>query len=166
VHINNITTNRSLVSTSNDFTTCDLYIESLKESPAAAREYVAKERTPTLDKPDPANLLCIELDTQSKQFKLIMQQNSALQAATTKVNGGSGGGGGGGRGGGSGGGSRSGGSGGSLLKLQQIGCPQDVQSLHTPSKQGQDSYLVQAPQIGVTGTGGPQYLRYQRLNTS
>jgi hypothetical protein len=64
-HINNIPTNCSLVFTSSDFTTRDLYIESLKESLAAAQEYVAKERTPTPDKPDPANLLLrIELDAQ------------------------------------------------------------------------------------------------------
>jgi hypothetical protein len=41
-HINDIPTNLSLVSTSSDFTTHDLCIESLKESLAAAREYVAK----------------------------------------------------------------------------------------------------------------------------
>ncbi len=61
-HINDIPTNCSLVSTSSDFTTRDLYIESLKESLAAAREYVAKECAPTPDKPDQANLLRIELD--------------------------------------------------------------------------------------------------------
>jgi hypothetical protein len=46
-HINDIPTNCSLVFTSSDFTTRDLYIESLKESLTAAREYVAKERAPT-----------------------------------------------------------------------------------------------------------------------
>jgi hypothetical protein len=40
-HINNIPTNCSLVSTSSDFTTRNLYIKSHKESLAAAREYVA-----------------------------------------------------------------------------------------------------------------------------
>jgi hypothetical protein len=63
-HINDIPTNCSLVSTSSDFTTCNIYIESLKESLAAAQEYVAKERSPTLDKPDPVDLLHTELDTQ------------------------------------------------------------------------------------------------------
>jgi hypothetical protein len=48
-HINNIPTDCSLVSTSSDFTTRNLYIESLKESLAAAWEYVAKERAPTPD---------------------------------------------------------------------------------------------------------------------
>jgi hypothetical protein len=102
----------SLVSTSSDFTTRNLYIESLEESLAAVREYVTKERAPTLDKPDPANLPCIELDTQQKQFELIMQQNSTLLAAMAKGNGG-GGSSGGGSSGGSGGGSGHGGSGGS-----------------------------------------------------
>jgi hypothetical protein len=95
-HINDIPTNCSLVSTFSDFTTCNLYIESLKESIAAAREYVAKECTPTPDKLDPANLLHTELDALQKQFKLIMQKNSALLAAMTKGYGSGGGGGGGG----------------------------------------------------------------------
>ena len=80
VHINDIPTNLSLVSTSSDFTTRDLYIGSLKELLAAAWEYVAKERAPTPDKPDPVDLLCTELDAQRKQFDLIMKQNSALLA--------------------------------------------------------------------------------------
>ncbi len=91
-HINDIPTDRSLVSTSSDVTTHNLYIESLEESLAAAWEYVVKERAPTPDKPDPENLLRIELDGQQKQFELIMQQNSALLAAMTKGNGGGGGG--------------------------------------------------------------------------
>ncbi len=107
-HINDIPTNNSLVSTSSDFITHNLYIESLEESLAAAREYTAKERTPTLDKPDPADLLCTELNAQCKQFDLIMKENSALLVAMAKGNGGGGGsgsnGGGGGGGGGSGGG--------------------------------------------------------------
>jgi hypothetical protein len=62
--INNIPTNCSIVSTTSDITTRDLYIKSLVESLAVAREYVAKERTPTPVKPDPAALLHMELDTQ------------------------------------------------------------------------------------------------------
>ncbi len=77
-HIKDIPTNCSLISTSSDFTTHNLYIESLKESLAAARQNVAKECAPTLDKPDPADLLHTELDAQRKQFDLIMKQNSAL----------------------------------------------------------------------------------------
>ncbi len=118
-HINNIPTNCSLVSTSSDFTTCNLYIESLEESLVAA-QYIAKECAPTLDKPDPADLLCTELDAQRKQFNLIIKQNSALLGAMAKGNSGgdcssgsgSGGGGGGRGGGGSGGGGGGGGSGG------------------------------------------------------
>jgi uncharacterized membrane protein YgcG len=110
-HINDIPTNCSLVSTSSDITTHELYIESLEESLRAAREYVAKERTPTPDKLDPAALLCTELDAQCKQFNLIMKQNSIPLAAMAKGNGG-GGGGGGGSGGGSGGSGGGGGSGG------------------------------------------------------
>jgi hypothetical protein len=41
-HINDTPTNHSLVSTSSDITTCDLYIESIEESLVAVREYVAK----------------------------------------------------------------------------------------------------------------------------
>jgi hypothetical protein len=89
-HINNIPTNCSLVSNSSVFTTHDLYIESLKELLAAAWENVAKKCTPTLDKPDPADLLQRELDAQRKQFDLIMKQNSALLAAMAKGNGGGG----------------------------------------------------------------------------
>jgi hypothetical protein len=65
-HINNIASNCSLVSTSSDFTTRDLYIKSLEESLAAPREYVAKEGALTPDKPDPADLLCNELVAQCK----------------------------------------------------------------------------------------------------
>jgi hypothetical protein len=93
VHINIIPTNCSVVSTSSDITTCNLHIESLKESLAAAWECVANERTPTLDKPDPAALLCTKLDAQCKQFDLITKQNSALLVAMAKGNGGGGGGG-------------------------------------------------------------------------
>jgi hypothetical protein len=74
VHINNIPTNGSLVSTSSDFITHNIYIETLEESLAAAGKYVAKECAPTPDKPDPADLLHMELDAQQhKQFDLIMK---------------------------------------------------------------------------------------------
>jgi hypothetical protein len=80
VHINNIPTNHSLVSTSSDFTNHNLYIKSLEELLAAAWEYVAKEYAPTPDKQDPVDLLRTELEAQCKQFDLIMKQNSALLA--------------------------------------------------------------------------------------
>jgi hypothetical protein len=101
-HFNDIPTNHSLVSTSSGFTTCNLYIKSLKESLAAAWDYVAKVRAPTLDKPDPSDLLRKKLGAQSKQFDLIMKQTLALLAAKAKGNGSGGGGDGGGGGGGSG----------------------------------------------------------------
>jgi hypothetical protein len=91
-HINDIPTNRSLVSTSSDFTTHNLYIESLKELLAAVQEYVAKERVLTRDKPDPADLLRTELEAQCKQFDLIMKQNSALLAVMAEGTGGGSGG--------------------------------------------------------------------------
>jgi hypothetical protein len=47
-HINNIPANHSIVSTSSDIATPNLYIKSLEESIVAAQEYVAKERTPYL----------------------------------------------------------------------------------------------------------------------
>jgi hypothetical protein len=68
VHINNIPTNHIVISTSSDITTRNLYIESLEESLVVARKYVAKERTLTMDKPDPAALMHMELDAQCKQF--------------------------------------------------------------------------------------------------
>jgi hypothetical protein len=90
VHTNNIPAGCSLVSISSDITTHDIYVKSLNESLATAREYVAKERTPTPDKPDPAALPLTELDAQCKQFFLIMKQNSALLATMAKGNGGGG----------------------------------------------------------------------------
>jgi hypothetical protein len=98
-HIKDIPTNCNLVSTFSDFTTRNLYIESLKESLAAAQEYVAKEHTPTPDNLDPADLLHMKPNAQRKLFDLIMKQNSALLAAVAKGNGGGGGGGSGGGGG-------------------------------------------------------------------
>jgi hypothetical protein len=117
-HINDNPTNRSLVSTSSDFTTRNLYIESLKASLAAEWEYVAKECAPTPDKLDPADLLHMELDAQCKQFDFIMKRNSTLLAAMAKGNGGSGGcsGGRGGGSSGSGGGGGGGGSGGNRCR--------------------------------------------------
>jgi hypothetical protein len=98
----NIPTNCSLVFTSSDITTPNLYIKSLEESLVAVREYVAKDPTPTPDKLDPAAILHMELDAQRKQFDLIMKQNFASLAAMAKGNGGGGSRGGGGEGGGGG----------------------------------------------------------------
>ena len=84
----------------------NLYIESLEESLAAARKYVAKEQAPAAVT-DPTAPLCAELEAQRKQFDLIMKQNANLLTAMAK-NGVSGGGGGGGGSGGSRGGGRNG----------------------------------------------------------
>ncbi len=119
VHINDIPSNHSLVSTANDFTTPKLYIESLKEPFVAAWEYVAKECAPTLDKPDPADPLRTGLDTHRKQFHLIMKQISALLAVMAKGIGGGGGGSGGGSGGSGGNGGGGSGGGGSNRRRDQ-----------------------------------------------
>jgi hypothetical protein len=95
--------NCTVASTTSDITTRDLYIESLKESLAAARAYVAKEQAPAMVT-DPTALLRAELEAQHKQFNLIMKQNTDLIRAMAKssVSGG-GGSSNGGRGGGRGG---------------------------------------------------------------
>ncbi len=49
-HINDIPSDRSLETTSSNFTTFNLYIEGLKESLVAVQEYVANERALTPDK--------------------------------------------------------------------------------------------------------------------
>ena len=105
--------NRTVASTTSNITMRDFYIKSLKESLAAAREYVAKEQAPAAVT-DPTTPLCTELKAQcNKQFDLIMKQNADLLTAMAK-NGIIGGGGGGGSGGcnGSGGGGGGGCSGG------------------------------------------------------
>jgi hypothetical protein len=76
----------SIITTESNLTR-DLYIESLEESLAAAREYVAKD-TAARAVPPPADdqltLLHNNLDAQHKQFKLVMEQNSKLLAALSK----------------------------------------------------------------------------------
>jgi hypothetical protein len=96
----------TIASTTSNITTRDLYIESLKESLAAAREYVAKEQA-LAAVTDPTAPLRAELEAQSKQFDCIMKQNADLLMAMAKndISGGNGGGGGGnGKGDGCGGG--------------------------------------------------------------
>ena len=78
----------------------NLYIESIKESLAAARKYVPKEQAPAAVT-EPTAPLCTELEAQRKQFNLIMKQNADLLTAMAK-SGISGGGGGDGSGGDSG----------------------------------------------------------------
>jgi hypothetical protein len=63
-NIYDVPSNQSMASTApNEITTRDLYIESLEELLAAAREYVTKvPNTPIA--PDPLAMLCTELDAQ------------------------------------------------------------------------------------------------------
>jgi hypothetical protein len=62
---------------SGDFTSRGLYIESLKESLALARDYVtnaprmASAPTPVVD---PMATLCLDVEAQCKQFKLLLKQ--------------------------------------------------------------------------------------------
>ena len=83
----------------------NLYIESIKESLAAARKYVAKEQAPAAVT-EPTAPLCTELEAQRKQFNLIMKQNADLLTALAKSGVSGGGGGDGGKGSGRGGGGR------------------------------------------------------------
>jgi hypothetical protein len=72
-----------------DCTTRDLYIESLKESLALARDYVtnvptpAPASTPTVD---PLATLRLELDAQRKQFELLLKQNLDLVTTFAQTN--------------------------------------------------------------------------------
>jgi hypothetical protein len=81
--------------------THDLYIESLEESLAEAREQYASDattRTPVLLAFNPLTLLQTELAEQRKQVSDVMAQNAKLIATLSKGGGGDGGGGGKGKG--------------------------------------------------------------------
>jgi hypothetical protein len=104
-HVCNHSSTRSVTTanTKSDFT-CDLYIESLEESLAAAQEYCALDattRTPVPPAFDPLTHLQTKLAEQHKQVSevIVMAQNASLMAALSK-------GGGGGNSGSSGGGGR------------------------------------------------------------
>jgi hypothetical protein len=103
-NIYDLLSNPTMASTApSKITTHDLYIESLEELLAAAREYVTMvPNTPIA--PDPMAILRTELDAQRKQFELIMKQNSDLLTNMAQNDGGGGGGGGGGDNKGGGGG--------------------------------------------------------------
>jgi hypothetical protein len=70
-------------------TTHDLYIKSLKESLALAHDYVTNAPTPApASTPivDPLATLRLELDTQRKQFELLLKQNLDLVTAFAQMN--------------------------------------------------------------------------------
>jgi hypothetical protein len=70
-------------------TTRDLYTESLKESLALAHDYMINTPTPApASTPiiDPLVNLCLELDAQRKQFKLLLKQNLDLVTAFAQTN--------------------------------------------------------------------------------
>ncbi len=72
-----------------DCTTRDLYIESLEESLALARDYKTNAPTPApASTPivDPLATLSLELDAQRKQFELLLKQNLDLATAFPQTN--------------------------------------------------------------------------------
>ena len=83
-----VPSDRTIASTnsSGDNTSRDLYIESLEESLAIAREYVAK--TPGASNtatPTDFERMTAEMDAQRKQFETLMKQNSDLVTALAKT---------------------------------------------------------------------------------
>ena len=69
-----------------DTITRDLYIESLEESLAIARDYVAKPHAaPAPNINDPFASLRADMDAQRKQFDALLQQNADLVAAIAKT---------------------------------------------------------------------------------
>ncbi len=87
----NVPSNCTFVtSKSNDnFTPRDLYIESLEESLALARDYMTNAPT-TAPAPtpvvNPLITLRLDMEAQRKQFELLIKQNSDLVATFAKVN--------------------------------------------------------------------------------
>ena len=83
-----VPSDRTIASTnsSGDNTSRDLYIESLEESLAIAREYVAKTPgTNNTATPTDFERMTAEMDAQRKQFETLMKQNSDLVAALAKA---------------------------------------------------------------------------------
>jgi hypothetical protein len=102
-HVQENSLGHSVITTESN-STWDLYVESMEESLVAACKYVAKD-TAAHAAPPPANeqltLFRNNLDSQRKQFELVMEQNSKLLVALSKsARGGAGCSGGGGSGGG------------------------------------------------------------------
>ncbi len=78
-----------VISKSNsNFTSHDLYIESLKESLALACNYMTNAPTTTPAPTPVVNLMTtlhLDMDTQHKQFELLLKQNLDLVAAYAKA---------------------------------------------------------------------------------
>jgi hypothetical protein len=71
-----------------DFTSRDLYIESLEESLALARDYMTnafKTAPASTLVVNPMTTLRLDMDAQCKQFELLLKQNSDLVAAFAKA---------------------------------------------------------------------------------
>jgi hypothetical protein len=87
----NVPSNRTFVTSKSngDFTARDLYIESLEELLALARDYMtnaptmAPASTPVTN---PLTTLRLEMDAQLKQFKLLIKLNLDLVTAFVKAN--------------------------------------------------------------------------------
>jgi hypothetical protein len=86
----NVPSNCTIATTksSGDFTSHDLYIESLEKSLALAHNYVintptmAPALTPVID---PMTTLRLNMEAQCKQFKLLLKQNLDLVTAFAKA---------------------------------------------------------------------------------
>ncbi len=88
--MHNVPSDRTMAMTksSGDFTSHDLYIQSLEESLALARDYVTNVPTTTpapAPVVDPMATLHLKMEAQSKQFDLLLKQNLDRVAAFTKA---------------------------------------------------------------------------------
>ena len=85
----NLPSNRTITTSTNsgDTASRDLYIESLEESLAIAREYVAKAPgTISTAIPTEFERMKVEMEAQRKQFEALMKQNSDLVTALANTN--------------------------------------------------------------------------------
>jgi hypothetical protein len=88
--MDNVPSNHTIAMTtrSGDFTSRDLYIESLEKSQALACGYLTKApMTAPAPAPvvDPMATLCLGMDAQRKQFELLLKQNLDLVTAFAKA---------------------------------------------------------------------------------
>jgi hypothetical protein len=87
----NVPSNRTfaMFKSNGNFTARDLYIKSLEESLALAHAYMTNAPTPApASTPivDPLATLCLKMDAQRKQFKLLLKQNPDLVTAFAQTN--------------------------------------------------------------------------------